>query len=419
MKKPLHIAIIGGGAAGMMAAITAIRRGAAVTVFERQDRIGKKIPATGNGRCNLTNIRCSADNYHGAQAGFPAAVLDQFPVKKTLEFFNSLGVCIKVEEDGRIFPLTGQASTILDVLRYEIERLGVSVHLKTGIQSISQKKGFFILQGTEREERADRVIVTTGGRAMPQLGGSDTGIDLLSRLGHKALPVFPVLVPLKTNLRFSRQLKGVKIIARGHLEIAGKPAGKQEGEFLFTDYGLSGPPIIQFSVSVNYALQKHLRTAILLDLFPEWTEDRLLEHLFERFSARPEAFLEHALIGLIHKRLIPVILQEAGIGAIRKKAGLVLKEEAACIVRLLKNWKFEITGSLSWNEAHVMAGGISTSDFYAETLESRLVKGLYAAGEILDVTGDCGGYNLQWAWSSGYVAGLHAAKDSVCFVSMK
>jgi predicted Rossmann fold flavoprotein len=406
----VHIAIVGGGAAGMMAAITAARQGARVTMLERQDRVGKKILATGNGSCNLTNVPCALDNFHGADPDFISMVVGQFPVEKTLEFFNALGVCTRVEDGGRVFPLTGQASTVLDVLRFETERLGVALRVQTSIESISRKGDSFFLRWPGGEEQADRVVVTTGGKAAPQLGGTESGITVLKDMGHTAAPLFPALVPLKADPHFGPKLKGVKVFARALLAISGKPAGREAGEVLFTEYGLSGPPILQLSRIAMQARLEQQPVSLSLDLFPFWSAEQLMSNLDQRFSTWPQAALDGALIGLIHKRLIPTILHEAQIAGARKPISQVSQEECIRIVHVLKNWTFEITGSLSWKEAQVMAGGIRTGDFSAFTLESHLVKGLFAAGEVLDVVGDSGGFNLQWAWSSGYVAGLHSAQ---------
>ena len=393
-----------------MAAIIAARQGARVTVLERQDRVGKKILATGNGRCNLTNVTCSGEKFHGTDPDFIRLVLNQFAVKKTLEFFSSLGVCTRVEDEGRVFPLTGQASTVLDVLRFETECLGVALRTQTNIESIDRRENAFILHWPEGEEPADRVVVTTGGKAAPHLGGTESGITLLKKLGHTTQPIFPSLVPLKTTPHFGSRLKGVKIIARTKLIFSDKPAVTEEGEILFTEYGLSGPPILRFSRLANQARLEQQLVSLGLDLLPFWGVEQIIGNLDRRFSVWPERALEDALVGLIHKRLIPIILHEVQIAEPRKTVSQVSREERIRIATALKNWSFEITGSLSWKEAQVMAGGIFTGDFSARTLESRRVKGLFAAGEVLDVTGDSGGFNLQWAWSSGYVAGLHSAR---------
>jgi predicted Rossmann fold flavoprotein len=409
MKKSPDIAIVGGGAAGLVAAITAARLGSRVTLLERQDRVGRKLLATGNGRCNLASAVCSPDNYHGADPRFVASVLRQFSVEQTLAFFQALGLCTR-EEEGRIYPLTGQSSTVLDVLRFEAERLGVTVRPLADVTSIARRGAGFLLGWSGGDVQVDLVVVATGGKAAPHLGGTDSGILLLEKLGHTAQPIFAALVPLKTSSRFGRQLKGVKVFARAALEIAGQPGRSDEGEVLFSEYGLSGIPILQLSESANRARLAHQPVRVALDFFPAWGAAELQRHLDERFAARPDAPLELALVGIVHKRLIPVVLQEVGVADAAVPAGRVPRPALAALARLLKAWTFEVTGSLSWRDAQVMAGGLSTSEFVSETLESRLVPGIFAAGEVLDVCGDCGGHNLQWAWSSGAVAGLHAAQ---------
>lgn len=393
----------------MMAAITAARMGACVTMCERQQRPGRKLLATGNGRCNFTHMGDLSGHYHGEDPEFARLALGRFSVLHTLEFFNALGVCTRVEEDGRVFPLTDQASTILDVLRYETERVGVSVRLQAEVQSVRRQGASFLLRFAEGEEEADRVVVAAGGKAAPHLGGTDSGITLLKKLGHKAVSLFPALVPLKTEPHFGARVKGVKVIARARLEMAETSVEEKEGEILFTEYGLSGPPVIELSHRVNRAHQQHQPVFLDLDFFPAWSTEELVRNLNDRFSLRPEDTLERSLLGLLHKRLIPVVLQQAGITSPLPRAGQASPEASRRIAGLLKRWRFGITGPLSWNDAQVMGGGISTRDFSAESLESRLIKGLFAAGEVLDVTGDCGGYNLQWAWSSGHVAGLQSA----------
>jgi len=411
MKKP-HIAVIGGGASGLTAAIVAARHGCSVTLLERQERIGRKLLATGNGRCNLTNLQVAPDHYHGADPAFAEPVLRQFSLEQTLDFFHDLGVCTRVEESTRVYPVTGQASTILDVLRFEIERLGITVRVASAVEAVQPVKNGFRLQFAEGMENADRVIVAGGGKAMPQLGGSDQGLRLLTGLGHRLEPVYPALVPLKAGTGTRRGLKGVKAEGRARLVIDGESAAETSGEILFTEYGLSGPPVIQLSLAANAAARSGSKQeiAVVLDLFPAMAGEELAGYLVRRLQNRPDIPLETVLIGLTHKRLLPALLREAGLSGDRP-AGEAAAEASRTLTPLLKNWIWPVNGSLSWNEAHVMGGGIATTDFSPETLESKLAQGLFAAGEVLDVTGDCGGFNLQWAWSSGFVAGTAAARS--------
>jgi predicted Rossmann fold flavoprotein len=252
------------------------------------------------------------------------------------------------------------------------------------------------------------VVLAAGGKAMPQLGGGESGLRLATSLGHRAVPVYPGLVPLKTDCPFNRQLKGTKVDATVTLEMADGTTASQRGEVLFTEYGLSGPPLIQLSLPAARTLHDGRSARLVLDLFADWDLQRLSEHLQVRFARAGAAPLEHALVGFCHKRLILPLLLTAGISKTASAASSIAL--APRLASLCKAWPLRITGSLSYNEAHVMCGGINCVDVESHTLQSRKVEGLYLTGELLDVTGDCGGYNLQWAWSSGHVAGTQAAQ---------
>ena len=405
-----NVAVIGGGASGMVAAIAAARAGARVTVLERQDRVGKKLLATGNGRCNLTNLHCSPAAYPGADAPFVTTVIDQFPVDKTRDFFAELGALTVADEEGRVYPLTGQASTILDVLRMELLQLGVDVRTGIAVQAVRAKGDGFAVAWPGGEIFADRVVVAAGSLAAPHLGGSFGAVDLLVKLGHRAETPYPALVPLRTSTGPGARAKGVKVAGSLRLDIDGVAVRSEIGEVLFTEYGLSGIAIMQLSGHANRALRDGRAVHVVLDLLAGWSVEQVGSLLEARLAACPDRVLADAMIGLVHKRLIPEILREASIGEVTRAASTITSVEQERIVGVLKAWSFTVSGSLSWSDAQVMAGGISTAEFSATTLESRRIPGLYAAGEVLDVAGDCGGHNLQWAWSSGFVAGRSAAR---------
>jgi predicted Rossmann fold flavoprotein len=410
MKKK-QIAIIGAGASGMIAAITAARNGAEVTLFERNDRVGKKLLATGNGQCNLTNSNCDQTHFHGEHPSFVNTALSQFSVNDTIAFFNALGALTISEPDGKVYPRTLQASTILDLLRFELERSGISVKTQTPVDSLHKGKSGFTLHTPSGSSCADAVIVTCGSKAAPHLGGNGSGIELLVKLGHSTTDTYPVLVPLKTDYPFSRHLKGTKIDATITVFVNGRETAKDHGELLFTDYGLSGPPIIQLSIPVNEALHQKKQVHCEVDIFPDMQREQLTTHLQKIFTVKSTQPLETALIGFVNKRLISSILTDSGCTDQRILAATLSTAVITAIASTVKAWRFTLCGSLSWNDAHVSAGGVRTSEFNTTTLESKMVRGLYAAGEILDITGDCGGYNLQWAWSSGYLAAYSAVKE--------
>lgn len=405
-----RIAIVGGGASGMIAAIAAARLGADVTIYERQDRVGKKLLATGNGQCNLTNLRCAPDHFHGDDPGFAAKALERFTVDKTIAFFNFLGALTMAEADGKVFPRTLQASTILDVLRFELERCNVTLKTSTAIESVKRNGTVFTLQSDTSRFSSDVVIISCGSRAMPQLGGNKSGLEILTRLGHAMTDIYPVLVPIKTDCPYSRHLKGTKITADISIHVNDTMVARDSGELLFTEYGLSGPPIIQLSIPITTALHRKKTVTCMVDLFPDSTREELFVHIRKRLETKADLPLETALIGFVNKRLISSLIASSGISDPKKQCKTITVDEMNRLAGTAKKWTFTVTGSLSWNEAHVCAGGIKTSGFDSETMESLLVKGLYATGEVLDITGDCGGYNLQWAWSSGFIAGESAAK---------
>jgi len=402
------VAIVGGGPAGLMAAIAAARAGVSVGLLERQDRVGRKLLATGNGQCNLSHTGVSEVHYHGTNPAFVGPALHQFGVQNTLSFFDDLGILTTVEDDGEIYPLCRQASAVLDVLRHEAERLGVRTVVSADVSRIvPSARAFTVIHGSARTEAAT-VILAAGGKAMPQLGGGESGLRLAVGLGHRAVASYAALVPLKTDCPYNRQLKGTKVDATVTLEVAGGPTRAERGEVLFTDYGVSGPPLIQLSLPAAKALHEGRAVRLVLDLFDQWPAQELTGHLQARFERAGDAPLEQALIGLCHKRLIPALLGTAGLSRTASSAASLAL--AARLAATCRAWPMSVTGSLSYNEAHVMCGGIDCADVDPESLQSRLVGGLYFAGELLDVTGDCGGYNLQWAWSSGHVAGERAAR---------
>ena len=394
----------------MMAAISAARCGAAVILLERKNRVGKKLLVTGNGRCNLSNTDCVPARFHGGDSAFIAMVLSRFPAASAIDFFEDLGIVCKAEREGRIYPHSGQASAVLDVLRWELERLKVDVRTGHEVKHIIPKEnGFGLSLAMGGELQARRVILAAGGMAGPQFGSDGLGLRLAGALGHRLVDPVAALVPLRLRADFLRKLKGVSFEAYGEVRCGEEVLRSEEGEFLFTDSGISGPPVLQLSRSAAVALKQNKGPRIVLDLFPGSSLDELAAALESRFRRQGHKSLSDGLVGLLNKRLIPVVLSEAGIDC----HALSGKEFSAAartkLARLLKNWSLPVSGTMPWPEAQVTAGGIALDEVDPATLESRIVPGLYFCGEILDVDGDCGGFNLQWAWSSGYVAGRHAA----------
>lgn len=397
----MNIAIIGGGASGLVAAIAARKSGANVTVYESGERIGRKILATGNGRCNMTNINAAESNYYGENRNFVNGVIRQFWVEETLKFFFDLGLLYKQEEGGKIYPYSNQASSVLDVLRMKLNDDGIVIKTGFEVKSVIKKNGcFFILSYKGEKEYADRVIIACGGKAAPSLGSNGSGYEILKGLGHHITKLSPSLVQIKTDIDIVKKLKGIKI--DGKLSI-----GKYSdiGEILFTDYGISGPPV--FSLTSRLTNQEYA----IIDIMPDFTKEQIEEILYTRIAMFPERTLEDFFTGLLNKRVGQALLKYLGISPLSRFFVTLGEDEVRNIVNTIKGWKFKIHGTMSWNNAQVTKGGADTSEFNSKTLESKKIKGVYACGEILDVDGDCGGYNLQWAWASGYIAGLKAGID--------
>lgn len=409
---PVRIAVVGGGAAGIVAAIAASYKGADVTIIEKNNRIGKKILATGNGRCNLTNINLSMANYHGENPWFAGSALAKFDVHKTIDFFERLGVAHKVEEEGKVFPVSNQASSVLDVLRYELEKTGVKILCESAVSDIKKEGGGFIITFQSGGEfKADRVILAAGGKAAPSLGSNGSGFTLARKLGHSIVEPFPALVQLKLSATFLKQIQGIKFDGDAEIIVNNKALQKASGEILFTEYGASGPPVLFLSRKVGECLRDRKTAWLKLTLINTCSREQLERYLVNRFSQGPEKDLVFSFVGYINKRLIPLMLKEAGIEDIKKAAGLVTAREQGQILELLQDWRFQITGTTSWPAAQVTAGGVAASEINGQTMESNIISKLYFAGEVIDIDGDCGGYNLQWAWSSGFLAGECAASE--------
>jgi len=410
MQKGKDVIVVGGGAAGMIAAISARRLGAKVTVLEKNPRVGKKILATGNGRCNFTNINTDLTYYHGAKPEFVQSALERFTVEDTIRFFEKLGIAHKVEELGKVFPLSDQASSVLDVLRYELTELGVGVVTESQVREVAEhgQKFVLVLKNGEIFE-GERVIIATGGKAMPASGSDGSGYELAKRLGHTVTDVFPALVQLKLEGSYFKRITGVKFVGTaeimdGHLSLA-----KDRGDILFADYGVSGPPIFQISRKAGELLNAGKKGYLRLTIMDQFSKEALSNLLKKRFQIGSKKPVDFSLVGLINKRLIPVVLMEAGLDDLKRPVAELTGEERERIVEILTDWIFEIRGTKSWPSAQVTAGGVDTSEIEENTMESKLVKGLFFAGEIMDIDGQCGGFNLQWAWSSGFVAGQSAA----------
>lgn len=408
-NKP-SVYVVGGGASGMMAALSAREHGADVTILERNPRVGKKILATGNGRCNFTNVNCDVKYFSGKNPQFVYGALSIFDVSRTLGFFEKLGIEPKIEDQGKAFPMSDQASSILDVLRYEINSKGVKLVCEAFVKNIKKNKGKFILELSDgRSFQADRVVLACGGKAMPSSGSDGNGFDLAKRLGHTIIDIFPALVQIKLEGDFFKQIDGVKFVGTCEVLSDNKTVAKDRGDILFGNYGVSGPPVLQVSRKAGELLNSKQSGILKISIIDTMSKEEVDKLLIKRFKNMPDKDLDFSLVGLINKRLIPVVLKQAGISDIKKPVRKLSDSQRQKIAHILTDWRFKITGTKSWPSAQVTAGGVNTDEIDPFTMESALVKGLFFSGEIVDIDGACGGFNLQWAWSSGYVAGKNAA----------
>ena len=397
------IGIIGAGASGMAAALAAAEfENVQIVLMERQARVGRKLAATGNGRCNLTNLHAVADCYHGDAPQFASSALAQFDVSKTLTWFEDLGLYTVAEESGRVYPYSDQSNSVVDVLRFALEKPNIQLLTGFEVKKVKRLEDGFRVESADETVLCDKLIIACGGLAGTKLGGSMSGYQLLRSFGHKCTKLRPTLVQLKSSWNGCASLKGVR--ANCHVQILhdGQLHSESQGELQFTEYGLSGPVIFEVSRDV---CQSRGNWTAKLDLLPDKGVDWLTKQMLRRKATNWKA--EDLLTGILHNRLGRVITQSAGIAAYVPIAQLET-EEIEAVSGAVKSLEVTLTETMGMDAAQVTAGGIVTAEFDSNTMESRIVPGLYACGEVLDIDGDCGGYNLQWAWSSGHVAGRSA-----------
>jgi len=395
-----EIIIIGGGASGMAAAIRAASRpGNRVTLLERQSRVGRKLLSTGTGRCNLTNLEAAPAAYHGEDPAFAAAVLAACPPERVLEFFAGLGLRTVTEYGGRVYPASDHAGSVLDVLRLELERENVNLLTGVAAERITRRGNGFRVAWAGGGMDCDRVIVACGGCAGSKLGGVMDGYTLLKSLGHSRTALYPALSQLRTAPDYPKALKGVKVDATLRLKRGDRLLAETSGDVLFTETGLSGTAA--FALCRAAAGQEGLTASLC---FCDGEEAALLADLEARQRRWPALPANQLLTGAVHSRLGQMLCKYAGISG-GDTAADIPPALLRALARSLKEFALPVTGVSGFETAQVTAGGVRCGEFDPKTMESRLVPGLFACGEVLDVDGDCGGFNLQWAWASGLLAG--------------
>ena len=394
------IAIIGGGAAGLMAAYAASRTHENhVILYERQARVGRKLLATGNGRCNLTNLNADVSHYHGADPAFVRPALQALSVSDTLALFRELGLLTTEGEGGRMYPLSDSANSVLDVLRFAIDRDNVELKAGAPVLSVQRNKKGFLVETEAGKDFANEVIVACGGCAGSKLGGVNDGYTILQSLGHSRTTLHPALTQITSDSPYPRSLKGVRAQATMRLERKGKVIAENRGEVQFTEKGISGIAVFELSrdVSTGGACD------VILDFLPDYSAKEIFGLLKQRVDTLPMLSTEDLFTGILHNKLGRTICRAAEVSA--EHIGDLTDKDLNKCAKVAKDFRIRAIGTGGFDTAQVTAGGIKTSEFDPHTMESRLVSGLYACGEVLDIDGDCGGYNLQWAWSSGAMAG--------------
>lgn len=397
------VVVIGGGASGLTAAICAAREGARVIVLDRMARIGKKILATGNGRCNYTNEDMGPEYYHSQMPVFVSQILKRFNEKETIQFFKQLGIIPK-SNGGYVYPNSMQAVSILESLIFELNRLHVKVIENAEVSRITIKgRGYQINAGNEFIH-CRRLILACGGRASEKLGSNGSGYHLARSLGHSIIPVVPALTGLRAKDAIYKQLAGVRVDGKVSLYIDGHLKDSHRGEIQLAEYGISGIPVFQLSGQAAYGLQEGKEVQCFLDFFPDMPEETLKALLIERkkqFTDRPAEVFE---TGILNKKLIRACMKLSG--ASRNKL-----PDMGSLAHIIKHFPAFIQDSRGFDFAQVCAGGVDLKEIWPQSCESKIHSGLYIIGELMDADGVCGGYNLQWAWATGYIAGTHAGKE--------
>lgn len=404
-----RVVVIGGGASGLIAAIMASRQGAKVTLLEKNKQVGKKLLVTGNGRCNFTNRNQQLSHYRSRNPELAEKVLEAFPAEETVRFFEELGIMVK-DRAGYLYPNSGQASSIAEVLRLEAQRLQVKTACNTEVLSVKKEKEIFLVKTEGWIYEADAVILACGSKAAPETGSTGDGYRFAGLMGHQVITPLPALTGLYAVDKDCGKLSGVRMDAKVRLLIDNALCVEEEGEVQFTSYGLSGIPVFQVSRYVSRALEDQKTCEIKLDFCPSCTSEQVIQMLRQKQEHTGNRTGTDVLLGMFPEKLSQVLLERAGIS--QKKKGREWKEtDYRQLAEQIKGIKFTISRCRGYEQAQVCTGGVPLTELNVSSMESKLVPGLYLAGELLDVDGACGGYNLQWAWSSGCLAGVHAAKE--------
>lgn len=397
----MRIGIIGGGASGLVAAINAVSEDNEVIILERNEECGKKILATGNGRCNYWNTDQDLSHYESSTKYLIKELINDETEKEVLNFFDKLGIIPKIK-NGYYYPISNQAISIRNSLIDECIDNIVKIHANYLVESIEIKNDKFIINN---EEEFDKIIISTGSFASPKTGSDGMGYKFLRKLGHTIIKPLPSLVQLNTkNYSFLKEWKGIRSDVEIILVEDGQEIKKQTGEIQLTDYGISGICVFNLSNEVSRGLYNNKKEEILINFLPELTEEQLINLLSSKRSIR------RVLTGILNNKLVEIVLNLNSLKKLDKYNDLSEVKKKELIDTLLR-FKVEIESTKSFNESQVSSGGVSLEEINLKTMESKLVKNLYITGELLDITGECGGYNLGIAWRTGIIAGKSCRGD--------
>ncbi len=399
-----RVAIIGAGASGLVCAIEAARKAHTVTVFEKNSKVGRKILATGNGRCNISNENITLSRYHGEAPHAAKEALRRFDTSTCKAYFRALGLEMREGEEGRLYPMSHQASSVVDMLLHEARSLGVHFVLECEVLQIEKNGIEFVVHTKEQKQTFDVCVIATGSVAMPTLGSSGSGYGFAKALGHSVIEPYPSLVQFISDEPHLKEASGVKVDAGVELYIGNQKRQSVQGDLLFTAYGLSGSAILDVSRMASKAFVEGERVHVILDLLPTLSREALTSLLQKRMSIAKEKSLSLWLEGIIPKKLAHFIIQNTKLGHI-KEASMLGAKEIKKIVFALKALRIGIHATKGFESAEVCAGGVDVRELDAKNLMSQKLKNLYFCGEVLDIDGDCGGFNLHFAWASGYLVG--------------
>ena len=395
--------IIGAGAAGLCAAIVSARAGKSVLLLEQNNKIGKKILVSGNGKCNITNKYIDLNRFHSQNPDFVAEVLEGYDFAVVEKFFTSLGLVLIEDKEGKMFPMSLQASSVVSHLEYEAKKLGVEILCDCAVTDIEKKSNIFTVKTSQGTKTATQLVLASGSPAAPQLGGSNSGYALATKMEYTLIRRHPSLVQLCSEESWVKSCAGVKVAGLAKLYANGEYITEKKGDLLFTNYGISGLAILDLSREVSTRLANYDYCELSLDLMPELSKEKLTNILLTRVQKESEKPITLWLEGVINKKLISIILEQSKSRVKIEKE--LNRKEINKLVHAIKNLKLSINDTKGFKGAEVATGGIDTNEINPQTMESKLVPNLFFAGEILDVDGDRGGFNFHWAWVTGLRVG--------------